>query len=91
MSGDERTQGDRAITEAIIALGKALHLTIVAEGVETKEQESFLRQNHCDEIQGFLFSKPIAAGEFLAFVAAHDLARLEAMTARGAESLKAAG
>jgi len=54
--------------------------------VETKEQESFLRQNHCDEIQGFLFSKPIAAGEFLAFAAAHNLAQLEAVAARGAES-----
>jgi EAL domain-containing protein (putative c-di-GMP-specific phosphodiesterase class I) len=82
---------DRAITEAIIALGKALHLTIVAEGVETKEQESFLRRNRCDEIQGFLFSKPITGGEFLAFAAAHNLAQLKAVTARGAESSKAAG
>jgi EAL domain-containing protein (putative c-di-GMP-specific phosphodiesterase class I) len=50
---------DKAIAEAIIAMGKALGLTIVAEGVETIEQEEFLRDHGCDEIQGFLFSKPV--------------------------------
>jgi diguanylate cyclase (GGDEF)-like protein len=50
---------DKAIAQAIIAMGKALGLTIVAEGVETIEQSAFLRQNACDEIQGFLFSKPV--------------------------------
>src|SRR5688572_22367697 len=41
--------GDRAITEAIIAMGKTLSLTVVAEGVETAEQEAFLREHACDE------------------------------------------
>ena len=41
-------------------MGKALGLTIVAEGVETVEQDRFLRDHACDEIQGFLFSKPIS-------------------------------
>lgn len=50
---------DKAIAEAIIGMGKALGLTIVAEGVETVEQDSFLRDHACDEIQGFLFSKPV--------------------------------
>ncbi len=49
---------DRAITEAIIALGKALNVTVVAEGVETVEQHDFLRDNSCDEMQGFFFSRP---------------------------------
>jgi EAL domain-containing protein (putative c-di-GMP-specific phosphodiesterase class I) len=49
---------DRAITEAIIALGKALGVTVVAEGVETAEQRDFLRANACDEMQGFYFSRP---------------------------------
>jgi predicted signal transduction protein with EAL and GGDEF domain len=49
---------DRAITEAIIALGKALGVTVVAEGVETEEQRDFLRDNACDEMQGFYFSRP---------------------------------
>jgi diguanylate cyclase (GGDEF)-like protein len=52
---------DRAIAQAIISMGKALGLTIVAEGVETAEQAAFLRTNACDEMQGYLFSKPVAA------------------------------
>jgi EAL domain-containing protein (putative c-di-GMP-specific phosphodiesterase class I) len=54
---------DRAIATAIINMGKALGLTVVAEGVETTEQDSFLRQHSCDEIQGYLFSKPVPAGD----------------------------
>ena len=50
---------DQAIAQAIISMGKALGLTIVAEGVETTEQETFLRDHACDEMQGFLFSKPV--------------------------------
>ena len=59
---------DRAITEAIIAMGKSLALTIVAEGVETLEQQTFLREHRCDEMQGFYFSKPISSGEFAALL-----------------------
>jgi diguanylate cyclase (GGDEF)-like protein/PAS domain S-box-containing protein len=49
---------DCAITETIISLGKALGVVVVAEGVETAEQFVFLRDHQCDEMQGFLFSKP---------------------------------
>ncbi len=56
---------DKAIAQAIISMGKALGLKIVAEGVETIEQDAFLREHACDEIQGYLFSKPVAA-EFIA-------------------------
>ena len=52
---------DRAITQAIISMGKALGLKIIAEGVETFEQDQFLCDHGCDEIQGFLFSKPVPA------------------------------
>jgi EAL domain-containing protein (putative c-di-GMP-specific phosphodiesterase class I) len=55
---------DKAITEAIIAMGKSLDLTIVAEGVETLEQQTFLQEHHCDEMQGFYFSKPIPHEQF---------------------------
>jgi diguanylate cyclase (GGDEF)-like protein/PAS domain S-box-containing protein len=55
---------DRAIIEAIITMGKTLSLNVVAEGVETPEQENFLREKICDEMQGFYFSKPIAPDKF---------------------------
>ena len=54
---------DRAIAQAIISMGKALGMTVIAEGVETVEQEAFLRDHACDEMQGFLFSKPLPARE----------------------------
>jgi diguanylate cyclase (GGDEF)-like protein/PAS domain S-box-containing protein len=50
---------DKAIAQAIISMGKALGMTIIAEGVETTEQQTFLRDHACDEMQGFLFSKPV--------------------------------
>ena len=52
---------DQAIAQAIISMGKALGMTVIAEGVETPEQEAFLRSHACDEVQGFLFSKPLPA------------------------------
>ncbi|MES9879100.1 MAG: EAL domain-containing protein [Candidatus Sedimenticola sp. PURPLELP] len=52
---------DMAITEAVIALGKALDLQIIAEGVETEEQADFLKQKGCQQAQGYLYSRPIHA------------------------------
>jgi EAL domain-containing protein (putative c-di-GMP-specific phosphodiesterase class I) len=54
---------DRAIATAIINMGKALGLTVVAEGVETSAQDAFLRRCECDELQGYLISKPVPANE----------------------------
>src|SRR6185436_3645051 len=62
---------DRAITQAIISMGKTLSLTVVAEGVETEEQQTFLREHACDEMQGFYFSKPIGGDEFAGFLRQH--------------------
>jgi diguanylate cyclase (GGDEF)-like protein len=58
------SEEDAAITEAIIAMGRALRLNVVAEGVETAEQVQFLRKHRCDELQGYYFSKPIPGDEF---------------------------
>jgi diguanylate cyclase (GGDEF)-like protein len=54
---------DAAITRAVLALGHALDLKIVGEGVETTEQLAFLREHGCDLIQGFLMSRPLTADE----------------------------
>jgi EAL domain-containing protein (putative c-di-GMP-specific phosphodiesterase class I) len=53
-------QDDQSMTKAIIAMGKSLGMTVVAEGVETEEQQTFLSDNACDETQGFYFSKPVS-------------------------------
>ena len=52
------SNSDVVIVRAIIALGHAMGLTVIAEGVETREQYALLRSWHCDEMQGFLFAKP---------------------------------
>jgi diguanylate cyclase (GGDEF)-like protein/PAS domain S-box-containing protein len=52
-----------SITEAIIAMGKRLKLRVIAEGVEQTSQLEFLRANGCDAFQGYLFAKPLTAGD----------------------------
>ncbi|PKM80088.1 MAG: hypothetical protein CVU89_15110 [Firmicutes bacterium HGW-Firmicutes-14] len=55
---------DAAITKAIIALAQNLKLKVIAEGVETEEQLAFLKEQNCDQIQGYLFSRPVSAESF---------------------------
>ncbi len=62
---------DKAITEAIIAMGRTLSLTVIAEGVETIEQMNFLKDRSCDEMQGFYFSKPIIPEQFADLLREH--------------------
>jgi len=59
---------DAAICAAIIAMSRQLGLNVVAEGVETREQLKFLRRHKCDHIQGFIFSRPLSADDFFAFL-----------------------
>src|SRR5450830_1096861 len=55
---------DAAITVSIISLAHSLKLHVIAEGVETQEQLSYLRRHGCDEMQGYLFSPPVPAEKF---------------------------
>ncbi len=50
---------DQAIAMAVISLGHKLNMKVIAEGVETEQQHDFLRDNECDEMQGYLFSRPV--------------------------------
>ena len=56
-------ENGKAIAAAVISLGQNLNLRVIAEGVETEEQAAFLRDNNCDEMQGYLFSRPVPATE----------------------------
>jgi len=53
------------ITLSIIELARRLNLRIIAEGVESREQADFFRQHNCDELQGYLYSKPVPAEELI--------------------------
>lgn len=57
-------ENDCAIARAIVTMGQQLRQEIVAEGVETLEQMTFLRELGCDQLQGYLFSPPVAAADF---------------------------
>jgi diguanylate cyclase len=56
--------GAMAVTRAIVALARSLRLHLVAEGIETEAQAEVLRSMGCDELQGYLFSRPVPAGQF---------------------------
>lgn len=62
-----------AIVRSIIGLAHNLGMQVVAEGVETQFQREYLAANHCDYLQGYLFSRPIPAGDFANFHRQHDV------------------
>jgi len=67
----------RGLAEAIISMGKALRLRVLAEGVETQVQADFLRDSGCDELQGYYYSKPLPAGHFELFACTHRAVPLQ--------------
>ncbi len=66
--GGPNDSEDAAITTTVIAMARSLGLDVVAEGVETAEQLAFLRQHHCDVVQGYWLSPPLQPADCLRFV-----------------------
>lgn len=58
----DESRSDRAIVSAIVTMAHGLDLAVTAEGVETEEQVQFLREEQCEEVQGFLFGRPAPPG-----------------------------
>jgi diguanylate cyclase (GGDEF)-like protein/PAS domain S-box-containing protein len=65
---DINEEDSLSIVRAIIALGKSLGLKIIAEGVETEEQATLLKNEGCNEVQGYLYSRPVSADDFYQLV-----------------------
>ena len=74
---------DVAITHAIIAMGRSLRLSVVAEGVETAAQADFLRVHGCDFMQGYLISRPVPAADLGRFLQQHPVWHLQPESVAG--------
>ncbi|WP_263262916.1 EAL domain-containing protein [Pseudomonas sp. RIT-PI-S] len=70
LNGTTAAEGDRAVVRAIISLGKAMGMTVTAEGVETEQQLSALTHDQCHEVQGYFLSRPIDRDALLSLL--HD-------------------
>lgn len=62
------SRSDEVIIEAIISMARSFNFKVIAEGVESQKQLDFLKQQHCDEVQGFFFSKPLTSAEIEQFL-----------------------
>ncbi|GJL85605.1 MAG: hypothetical protein DHS20C02_13800 [Micavibrio sp.] len=63
---------DAAIARTIVSLGHSLNLKVIAEGVETKDHESFLVKEECDEVQGYRYARPCPNEDFVKFVTSYN-------------------
>jgi diguanylate cyclase (GGDEF)-like protein len=72
LSGVTQDERDAAIVRTIIAMARNLHLTVVAEGVETRAQLDFLRELECDKAQGYLLGRPFEAVAFTTWLGSRD-------------------
>ncbi len=68
-----KNMDDGAIVSAIVALSKSLGMTVIAEGVETRDQLEFLKSVHCDCMQGFFFSEPVSGEELPQFLSSNGV------------------
>jgi Amt family ammonium transporter len=68
ISGFEETQENDQIVQSIISLARSLGLSVIAEGVENREQFDRLRALHCDKAQGFMFSRPVDGGKAMELI-----------------------
>ena len=66
---DDMSQKGKAMIKHVIDISKTMKMKTIAEGVETKEQYEFLRDNNCDIIQGYYFAKPLPSNEFVKLLA----------------------
>jgi diguanylate cyclase (GGDEF)-like protein/PAS domain S-box-containing protein len=82
---------DASVVSAIIRMGKSLNMRVVAEGVETQEQRSFLEKRKCSEAQGYYFSRPLKADVFADFLLAASLRTAKSRSPIKASSKAAAG
>jgi EAL domain-containing protein (putative c-di-GMP-specific phosphodiesterase class I) len=64
----DASEADRNIVRAIVAMGHSLGLRVIAEGIETESQRAFLVTCQCDVMQGYLYSRPLTAGDFARFL-----------------------
>ncbi len=87
VAGVGESRNDEALTSAIVALAKRLDQRVVAEGVETEKQARFLRALGCDELQGYLFSRPVDAEAFEVFLTRSDPAAKRAANEEPEEPL----
>ena len=79
----EDNQDDVAIVTAIVALGHSLGLKVIAEGVETFEQLHALREMKCDEMQGYLFSRPVPVAEMTRLLQKGESLNISALSTAG--------